>query len=147
MSVEDRTIRTSRTLPFSPMAVYGAFASPDHLALWWGPDGFTNTFEVFEFKVGGKWKFVMHGPDGKNYPNESVFAQLESGSKVVIEHVCAPYFTLTVNLTPVAGGTLVRWEQVFADAKTAQAVKPIVGPANEQNLDRMTQVLTNGNVA
>lgn len=147
MSVEDRTMRTSRTLPFSPMGVYGAFASPYLLALWWGPDGFTNTFEVCEFKVGGKWKFVMHGPDGKNYPNESVFAQLEPGSKVVIEHVCAPYFTLTVKLAPVAGGTQVSWEQVFADAKTAQAVKRIVGPANEQNLDRMTQVLTNANAA
>lgn len=143
MSVEDRTIRTSRTLPFSPMVVYGAFASPDLLALWWGPDGFTNTFEVFEFKIGGNWKFVMHGPDGKNYPNESKFAQLEPGSKVVIEHVCAPFFTLTVELAPVAGGTLVSWEQVFADAKTAQTVASIVGPANEQNLDRMTRVLTN----
>lgn len=129
------------------MVVYGAFASPDLLALWWGPDGFTNTFEVFEFKVGGKWKFVMHGPDGKNYPNESVFAQLEPGSKVVIEHVCAPYFTLTVKLAPVSGGAQVSWEQVFADANTAQAVKRIVGPANEQNLDRMTQVLTNANAA
>jgi len=145
MSIEDRTMRTSRTLPFSPMAVYGAFASPDLLALWWGPDGFTNTFEVFEFKAGGKWKFVMHGPDGKNYQNESVFAQLEPGSKVVIEHVCAPYFTLTVALTPVAGGTRVSWEQVFADAGTAQAVKAVVGPANEQNLDRMTQALTDAN--
>lgn len=129
------------------MVIYGAFASPDLLALWWGPDGFTNTFEVFEFKVGGKWKFVMHGPDGKNYPNESVFAQLEPGSKVVIEHVCAPYFTLTVKFAPVADGTQVSWEQVFADAKTAQAVKSIVVPANEQNLDRMTQVLTNANAA
>ena len=147
MSVEERTMRTSRNLPFSPMEVYGAFASPDLLALWWGPDGFTNTFEVFEFKVGGKWKFVMHGPDGKNYPNENVFTQLEPGSKVVIEHVCAPYFTLTVKLAPVADGTQVSWEQVFVDAKTAQAVKQIVGPANEQNLDRMTQVLTNANAA
>ena len=147
MSVDDRTMRTSRTLPFSPMTVYGAFASPDLLARWWGPDGFANTFEVFEFKLGGIWKFIMHGPDGKNYPNESVFAQLEPGSKVVIEHVCAPYFTLTVMLAPVSGGTQVSWEQVFADAETAQAVKHIVGPANEQNLDRMTRVLASANAA
>jgi uncharacterized protein YndB with AHSA1/START domain len=141
MSAEDRALSTSRTLPFPAIAVYGAFASPDLLAAWWGPDGFTNTFEVFEFKVGGKWRFVMHGPDGKDYQNESVFAELEPGSKVVIEHVCAPWFTLTVSMAPVAGGTRVSWEQVFADAETAQAVKRIVGPANEQNLDRMTRVL------
>ena len=143
MTTEDRTMRTSRILPFSPAKIYGAFASPDLLAAWWGPEGFRNTFEVFEFKVGGRWKFVMHGPDGKNYPNESVFVQLEPDSKVVIEHVCAPYFTLTVQLVPVPDGTRLSWEQVFADAKTAQAVKQIVEPANEQNLDRMTQVLAN----
>ena len=147
MSSDDRTLRTSRTLPFPAMAVYGAFASPDLLAAWWGPEGFTNTFEIFEFRNGGTWKFVMHGPDGKDYQNESVFGQLEPGSKVVIEHICAPFFTLTVTLTPVAEGTRVDWEQVFADAVTARAVSRIVGPANEQNLDRMTRVLGDSKAA
>lgn len=141
MSSDGRTLCTSRTLPFPAMEVYGAFAAPELLATWWGPDGFTNSFEVFEFREGGAWNFVMHGPDGRSYPNESVFARLEPGRRVVIEHRCAPLFTLTVSLTPVAGGTQVDWEQVFADAATAQAVSRIVGPANEQNLDRLTRVL------
>ncbi len=141
MTIEDRTMRTARVLPFSVGKVYGAFASPDLLAAWWGPEGFTNTFEVFEFRAGGQWKFVMHGPDGRHYPNESVFVQLEPDSKVVIEHACAPFFTLTVLLVPVPGGTHLSWEQAFADATTARAVRHIVGPANEQNLDRLTQVL------
>lgn len=143
MTVDDKKMHTSRMLPFSPGDVYGAFSSPDLLAKWWGPEGFTNTFEICEFKVGGQWKFVMHGPDGKNYLNESIFVQLEPENKVVIEHICAPYFTLTVRLTSVPGGTHLSWEQVFADAKTAQAVKQIVGLANEQNIDRMTRVLAN----
>ena len=74
-------LRTWRTLPSSCNAVYDAFATPDVLASWWGPDGFTNSFEVFEFQVGGRRKFTMHGPDGKNYPNESVFAALEPGAR------------------------------------------------------------------
>jgi uncharacterized protein YndB with AHSA1/START domain len=142
MTIEDRTMSTSRELPFSQAAIYQAFASPDLLAAWWGPDGFTNTFEIFEFRVGGKWKFVMHGPDGKNYLNEQIFLQLEPDTLVVLEHICAPYFTLTVRLSPVSGGTLLSWEQVFSDIETAQAVSHIVGPANEQNIDRMTQVLS-----
>lgn len=141
MSVEDRAMCTARVLPFSPSAIYAAFASPELLAQWWGPEGFTNTFEVFEFKAGGQWKFVMYGPDGDSYPNESVFAKLEPDSKIVIEHVCAPLFTLTVKLKPVANGTDLSWEQAFVDEATAQAVKHIVEPANEQNLDRLTRVL------
>lgn len=147
MSIEDKTMRTSRILPFSPSAIYAAFSSPELLAQWWGPEGFTNTFEVFEFKAGGQWKFVMHGPDGNHYPNESVFAQLEPNSKVVIEHICAPLFTLTIQLTPVENGTQISWEQVFADAATAQVVKSIVGPANEQNLNRLTSVLAKAKVS
>jgi uncharacterized protein YndB with AHSA1/START domain len=78
---EDRTLRTSRTLPFSAKDIYGAFASANLLASWWGPEGFSNTFEIFEFVTGGRWKFVMHGPDGKNYSNESTFEELVPNSK------------------------------------------------------------------
>lgn len=147
MNDEQRVLRTSRTLPFAPDAVFGAFASPDLLAQWWGPDGFSNTFETFEFKVSGRWKFVMHGPDGSNYPNENVFTALVPGSLVVIRHDCDPYFTLTVRLTAVGGGTHLNWEQAFDDPATALAVKPIVVPANEQNLDRMIRVLAEASAA
>lgn len=136
------TLSTSRTLPFTPEAIYAAFASPTLLAAWWGPDGFSNTFDVFEFVPGGRWVFTMHGPDGKNYANSSFFAALEAGRKVVVRHDCAPLFTLTVELQPVAGGTLLTWDQAFDDAATAQAVKAIVGDANEQNLNRLTRVLS-----
>ena len=138
---DDRIFHTERTLQYAPRAVYDAFASSEVLASWWGPDGFTNTFEVFEFEVGGRWKFVMHGPDGAHYPNTSVFAALEPAAKIVIRHDCPPFFTLTVMLASVADGTHLTWEQVFDDSATAQAVRHIVEPANEQNLDRLTRAL------
>lgn len=137
----DATLRTERVLPFSAQAIYAAFASPAVLATWWGPEGFTNRFEVFEFKAGGSWIFTMHGPDGKSYANTSYFAELKPAERVVIRHDCAPLFTLTVQLIAVDGGTLLKWDQAFDDAATAQAVKAIVGTANEQNLDRLTRAL------
>lgn len=143
MNTEEHIFRTARTLPFPPHKVYGAFESPVLLAAWWGPDGFSNCFDLFEFRAGGRWKFLMHGPDGKSYPNENVFVELEPGRKVVVRHDCLPYFTLTVNLAPVPSGTQLTWEQDFDDPKTAQAVKHIVVPANEQNLDRLSRVLMN----
>lgn len=138
---DDRTLRTARTLPFPPQAIYNAFASADLLSTWWGPEGFTNTFETFDFQVGGRWVFTMHGPDGKAYANQSLFAALEPGRLVVIRHDCAPFFTLTVRLAEVAGGTHLTWEQVFDDSATAQAVRAICEPANEQNLDRLSAAL------
>lgn len=141
---KERTLSTSRFLPYAPRAIYDTFASAELLAQWWGPEGFSNFFEIFEFRVGGRWKFVMHGPDGSNYPNECIFAELVPGAKVVIQHVCPPYFTLRVGLTPVNEGTQLIWEQVFDDVQTARAVEQIVVPANEQNIDRLTQVLSRG---
>lgn len=137
----DRTFSTSRTLPQAPAHIYAAFSAADVLASWWGPEGFSNSFELFEFRVGGSWKFVMHGPDGKSYANESRFMVLEPNAKVVINHVSPPQFTLTVGLTPVVDGTHLTWQQTFENAETAQAVKHIVVPANEQNLDRLARAL------
>ena len=140
----DNVLSTARTLPFSPEAVYAAFACGPVLAAWWGPEGFTNTFDTFDFSVGGKWIFTMHGPDGKHYANTSFFERLEpASSRIVIRHDCPPFFTLTVGLTPVAGGTHLTWDQAFDDAQTARAVSAVVGTANEQNLDRLTAVLRN----
>jgi uncharacterized protein YndB with AHSA1/START domain len=135
------TFTTSRHLPAPPAAVFAAIQDPACLATWWGPDGFSNRFEVFEFQPGGRWVFTMIGPDGTTCPNESVFASIEADRQVVIRHVCQPFFQLTITLESSAAGTLLHWEQAFDDPAVAQAVRHIVEPANEQNLDRLSAVL------
>ncbi len=131
------TFLTTRDIAASPAAVFAAFADPQRLARWWGPDGFRNSFETCDFRPGGVWKFTMHGPDGASYPIESVFHAIEVDRRVVIDHVCQPLFRLTVELEPSATGTLVRWTQVLADAAVAAAIAHIVEPANAQNLARL----------
>jgi uncharacterized protein YndB with AHSA1/START domain len=135
------TFRTQRVLPYPPQAVFDAFARPELLARWWGPNGFTNTFEVFEFRPGGRWKFVMHGPQGSKHPNENVFLELHAPAKLVIDHVSVPRYRLTVTLAPHESGTALTWEQTFEDASLAARLRPIVEPANQQNLDRLLGVL------
>ena len=132
------TFRTSRDIPASPEQVFAAFSDAQRLARWWGPAGFTNTFDVCEFEPGGRWSFVMHGPDGGNHPNESVFAEVEPQRKVVVQHESKPKYRLTITLHPSAGGTTVSWDQTFEDADVASRIEHIVVPANEQNLDRLS---------
>ncbi len=133
---------TSCEIPAVPSAVFAAIADPSRLARWWGPDGFTNTFEHFDFTPGGQWVFVMHGPDGKSYPNVSQFKVIDANHKVVISHECQPHFTLTITLQAQAAGTRVLWDQLFNDPAVAAAVAHIVEPANEQNLKRLTHEVT-----
>jgi uncharacterized protein YndB with AHSA1/START domain len=131
--------KTTRQFSQSPAEVFAAISSPERLARWWGPAGFTNTFETCDFTPGGTWKFTMHGPDGSNHPNESVFAEIQPDRLVVIQHISSPKFRLVVELTPDAGGTSLAWTQSFDDPKVAAAVRHIVEPANEQNLDRLAE--------
>lgn len=129
---------TSRDIPASPAEIFAAISDPARLARWWGPAGFTNTFETCEFKPGGRWVFTMHGPDGKDYPNESTFSEIDPPHRVVIQHTCEPFFTLTITLAPSPTGTLLTWHQDFENPDFAQNFLHILQPANEQNLDRLT---------
>lgn len=132
------TFSTTRLLATSPASIFNAIKNADRLAKWWGPIGFSNLIEVFEFHPGGKWVFTMVGPDGKHYPNEAVFSGIDDSRKVVIRHTNQPHFELTITLEPTPAGTLLRWNQTFDDASVAQAIRHIVVPANEQNLDRLS---------
>lgn len=132
------TFRTSRDIEVTPDGVFAAFADPDRLARWWGPAGFTNTFNVCEFMAGGRWSYVMHGPEAGHYQNESVFEEIEPGERVVIRHESNPKYRLVITLTPTANGTRVLWEQTFDSEEIARRVEKVVVQANEQNLDRLT---------
>jgi uncharacterized protein YndB with AHSA1/START domain len=140
---DSATFRSERVLPHTQQQIFEAFARPEVLASWWGPSGFTNTFEIFEFRPHGRWKFVMHGPNGSNHPNESLFLELEPPTRLVIQHVSPPHFVLTITLTAHEHGTAVTWAQKFEDSEVAARIKHIVEPANEQNLDRLQRVLRN----
>ena len=80
----------------------------------------------------------MHGPDGRTYPNESVFAEIESPNKIVVHHVSEPKYHLTIGLASSAAGTVVSWSQAFENSTIASRLERVVVPANEQNLDRLS---------
>jgi uncharacterized protein YndB with AHSA1/START domain len=138
------TFATSREIPAMVEQVFAAISNPQRLARWWGPDGFTNTFNVYEFKREGRWSLIMHGPDGTNYPNENLFAEIEPFKKVIVQHVSEPKFRLTITLDPSAVGTLVSWSQVFENVDVARQIVHIIIPSNEQNLDRLTVEVARG---
>lgn len=131
-----KVFNTYRDIAASVDEVFAAIASPERLARWWGPEGFTNTFEVCEFVPGGRWVFTMHAPDGRGFPNEASFAAITAPHSVVIAHTNEPHFVLILALTPIATGTRVYWTQTFESAEVGEKVAHIVKPSNEQNLDR-----------
>ena len=135
--LEERTHQVARVIGATPEQVYAAFVTPERLARWWGPKGFRNTFEACEPRPGGAWRFVMHGPNGADHPNESVFETLIPSERIVIRHACGPFYTLTVTLEPEGAATRLTWRQTFDSAKQFASARRIIVTANEENLDRL----------
>lgn len=133
----DHDLSTSRVLNAPPDAVFAAFRDPVRLARWWGPEGFRNTFDEFDFRPGGNWRFVMHGPNGADYRNHSVFAEI-GAERIVFDHVSAPKFRMTLTFDTEPGGrTRLGWTQTFGSRDERDRIAAFAGAANEQNLDRL----------
>lgn len=78
-----RAIVTTREIAAPCALVFAAWTDPKHLAQWWGPDGFRTTTESFELRVGGQWRFVMHGPDGTDFENLITFEVIEKPARLM----------------------------------------------------------------
>jgi uncharacterized protein YndB with AHSA1/START domain len=79
----DREFSITRIFDAPRELVWQAWTDPKHVAQWWGPRGFTTTIEEMDVRPGGVWKQVMHGPDGTDYPNKSVFKEVVKPERIV----------------------------------------------------------------
>jgi uncharacterized protein YndB with AHSA1/START domain len=82
----DRVIVISRVVDAPRELVWKAITEAAHVGKWWGPRGFTTTIETMDVRPGGAWKHLMHGPDGRNYPNHSVFTEVVRPERLCYEH-------------------------------------------------------------
>jgi uncharacterized protein YndB with AHSA1/START domain len=133
----NREIVTTRVFDAPRELVFRAFTDPEHLARWWGPQGFTTSTQEYDLRVGGKWLLVMHGPKDANYPGEFHFVEIERSEKLVLDHVSLPKFRLTIFFEDLAGKTKVSFRQLFDTAQTYRSVKGLAMPGNEQIFDKL----------
>ena len=82
----DREVAISRLIRAPRELVFEAFTEVRHLSRWWGPEGFTTTTRAFEFRVGGVWDFVMHGPDGTDYQEWIVWTEIVPPERIRLLH-------------------------------------------------------------
>ena len=82
----DREIVICRDITAPRELVFEAFTEVRHLSRWWGPEGFTTTTRGFEFRVGGEWVFVMHGPDGTDYQEWISFTDIVPPERIALLH-------------------------------------------------------------
>jgi len=135
-------IVTSRILNNNRELIYRAWSEPQHLKNWWGPMGFTNTFNEFDFTVGGKWSFIMHGPDKGNYPNECEFIKIERPALIAWKRYSKPLFQVLITFDEITPEkTKVVFKQIFDTVEECNKIKKFVIDKNEENFDRLEEEL------
>jgi uncharacterized protein YndB with AHSA1/START domain len=138
----DREIVTTRVFEVPRERLFRAWTDPEQLAEWWGPKGFTNTFQEFDLRPGGFWRFVMRGPNGVEHPNESVFLEIVEPERLVFRHLGPVHeFLATFTFEDLGGTTRLVWRMLFESVEECEKVKSFVFTANEQNLDRLEACL------
>ena len=124
---DPRSIIGTRVFDAPRELVFAAFTDSKHLAQWWGPDGFTTTTSVFEFHAGGVWRFVMHGPDGRDYQNRVTYDEIVPPERIVYRHgggddVEPVQFKQTLTFEDLGGKTKLTWHGVFPSAQERDRV-------------------------
>ncbi len=142
VTAPDCEIVSTRTINFSRELVYRAWTEPNHLKNWWGPAGFTNTFSEFDFRVGGRWSFIMHGPDKGNYPNECEFIKIERPSLIAWKRHSKPLFQVLATFEELeAEKTKIVFKMLFETANECGKLRPFVVDKNEENFNRLERIL------
>ncbi len=85
-STADREVVISRLIDAPRDLVFRAWTSPEHVVQWWGPNGFSTTTREINVRPGGVWRYVMHGPDGTDYPNRIDFREVVEPERLVYDH-------------------------------------------------------------
>ncbi len=139
----DREIRISRLLNAPVDLVWEVWTNPDHVKNWWGPNGFTNTITKMDITPEGEWDLVMHGPDGTDYKNKSVFKEVIPNKKLVYQHVSAPRFTATIQFEAQGDKTFITWHMLFETAEQfMQVVKTFKADEGlKQNIEKLGSYL------
>ena len=142
-STSDRELIITRTLNAPVELVWKVWTEPQHLEKWWGPDGFTNTIGVMDVKPGGEWHLMMHGPDGTDYKNKSVFREVVPCKKLVYEHLSAPKFLATIEFAAAGEKTNLKWHMLFESKEIfIQTVKTFRADEGlKQNVDKLQTYL------
>jgi uncharacterized protein YndB with AHSA1/START domain len=139
----DRQISLTRLIEAPRDLVFEAWISDEHLAQWWGPNGFTLTTDEIDVRPGGRWRFTMHGPDGVDYPNELIYEEIVRPELITFEHG-APgtdeaSFRGVITFDDFMGNTVLTMKSVFQTKEHMDELVERVGAieGGNQTLDRL----------
>jgi uncharacterized protein YndB with AHSA1/START domain len=146
----DREIAAVRVFDAPRELVFRMWTDPEHVGRWWGPRGFTTTTHAMDVRPGGEWRFVMHGPDGTDYPNRVVYTEVVPPERLAYRHsgdtpTDPVKFDVTVTFADEGGKTRLSMRMLFPTAGERNAAAEKYGAVEglNQTLGRLEEILAN----
>jgi uncharacterized protein YndB with AHSA1/START domain len=140
-------IRITRLYDAPVAMVWNAWVDETQCAQWWGPRGFSITTASKDVRPGGSWEYVMHGPDGTNWPNFTRYHVVEQHARLVYDHGAssadaAPMFRVTATFRAVGGQTELVMIMTLPTPEAAQQTRGFVKAAGGNGTwDRLAEHL------
>ncbi|MDX2144624.1 MAG: SRPBCC domain-containing protein [Rhodospirillaceae bacterium] len=124
----DREFVITRVFNAPARIVFEAWTKPEHIKRWFGPVGYPVTTADMDFRVGGKFRFVMTGPDGKEGPPfGGEYLEIVPDRKIVLtdafEEPGSPVMIFTVTFDEKDGKTTQTWRVVFPTADVLKSYR------------------------
>ncbi len=128
------------------VAVWDAWSDQQQVAQWWGPRGFSLTTHSKSLKPGGIWHYTMHGPDGTDYENKTLYLEVVKHEKLVYDHggndERAPLFRVTVLFSEKKGKTFMDMTMTLPTPEAAEETRQFIKKAGgDSTWDRLTEYL------
>lgn len=141
-----KELKITRIYDAPVKAVWDAWTDPEQVAQWWGPRGFTITHHGKDLRPGGYWNYTMHGPDGMDYPNRTIYHEVVKYSRLVYDHGGSedrpPLFRVTVNFSETKGKTKLEMTMTLATAEAAEETRIFVRKVGGNSTwDRLAEYL------
>ena len=79
----DRELHITRLIDAPRELVFKTWTQPEHVARWWGPQGFTTIHCEMDIRAGGAYRFGMRSPQGTEHWKRGVFREIVEPERVV----------------------------------------------------------------
>jgi len=114
----EREVTITRVFDAPAPLLFEAYSKPEHIKQWFGPVGWPVTLCEMDFRVGGKFRFAMTGPSGKqNTPFGGTYREIIQNRKIVydngFETEGAGRMVVTVSFDEQGGQTTLTLHTVF----------------------------------
>ena len=127
------TITMKRTFKAPIHLVWEAWTQSQHIAQWWSPKGIETKVIEHDFRVGGRWKYIMPMPNGQEFIAEGIYIEIIEFDRIVS----------SANFKPMTEG--VEIQAIFqANGSRTHFTFNVVHPTEEYKIQQEKMGIMNG---